>query len=77
MMYNLSAPSIQDEDLYFVFQILPRYDSKGNLKKAHIMHVSWSADHRVIEGATVARFSNLWKSYFEDPTTLINTDLNV
>ena len=57
--------------------MLPRYDSEGNLKEAHIMHVSWSADHRVIEGATVARFSNFWKSCFENPTTLISTDLNV
>ena len=38
------------------------------------MSVSWSADHRVIDGATVARFSNLWKSYLENPS-LMTLDL--
>ncbi|PVD23796.1 hypothetical protein C0Q70_17070 [Pomacea canaliculata] len=52
-------------------QILPRFDEKGNVVKAHIMNVSWTADHRVIDGATMARFSNRWKFYLEDPSTLI------
>ncbi|KAK7468189.1 hypothetical protein BaRGS_00036602 [Batillaria attramentaria] len=52
-------------------QTLPRFNEKGEVVKAHIMNVSWTADHRIIDGATVARFSNLWKSYLEDPTTLI------
>jgi len=66
---------MKDTPSMYPLQVLPKFDSEDNLKKAYIMHVSWSADHRVIEGATVARFSNLWKSYFENPTTLINTDL--
>ena len=54
-----------------VLQVLPRFDSQGQVTKAHIMHVTWSADHRVIDGATVARFSNLWKSYLENPASMI------
>ncbi|XP_060602359.1 lipoamide acyltransferase component of branched-chain alpha-keto acid dehydrogenase complex, mitochondrial-like [Ruditapes philippinarum] len=52
-------------------QALPRFDENDTVVKRHIMQVSWSADHRVIEGATMARFSNLWKSYLENPKTLI------
>ncbi|KAL4236857.1 hypothetical protein ACF0H5_005242 [Mactra antiquata] len=52
-------------------QALPRFDDEDNLVKRYIMQVSWSADHRVIEGATMARFSNLWKSYLENPTSMI------
>lgn len=52
-------------------QVLPRFDAEGNIKRAHVMCVSWSADHRIIDGAEVARFSNLWKSYLENPASMI------
>jgi 2-oxoisovalerate dehydrogenase E2 component (dihydrolipoyl transacylase) len=49
----------------------PRYDEKGSLVKVSIMQVSWTADHRVIDGATMARFSNAWIGYLEKPTTML------
>ncbi|XP_062308660.1 lipoamide acyltransferase component of branched-chain alpha-keto acid dehydrogenase complex, mitochondrial [Osmerus eperlanus] len=52
-------------------QILPRFNSAGDVAKAHIMNVSWSADHRIIDGATMCRFSNLWRSYLENPSTMV------
>lgn len=52
-------------------RVLPRYNSKGEVYPAHTMNISWSADHRLLDGATVARFSNLWKGYLEDPVKLI------
>eukprot|EP00123_Amoebidium_parasiticum_P012105 comp21122_c0_seq1/m.28547 comp21122_c0_seq1/g.28547 ORF comp21122_c0_seq1/g.28547 comp21122_c0_seq1/m.28547 type:complete len:506 (-) comp21122_c0_seq1:45-1562(-) len=52
-------------------QTLPRYDAKGNVYPASIVNVSWSGDHRVLDGATMARFSNLMKSYIENPETMI------
>uniref|UniRef100_A0A8B9CBF7 Dihydrolipoamide acetyltransferase component of pyruvate dehydrogenase complex n=1 Tax=Anser brachyrhynchus TaxID=132585 RepID=A0A8B9CBF7_9AVES len=52
-------------------QILPRFNGKGEVFKAQIMNVSWSADHRIIDGATMARFSNLWKSYLENPASML------
>jgi len=48
-------------------QTVPRFNAAGEVVKAHIMCVSWSADHRCIDGATVARFSNLMKEYLENP----------
>lgn len=58
-------------DLIMGHQVLPRFDHDSNVVKANIMQVSWSADHRVIDGATMARFSNLWKSYLENPSLMI------
>lgn len=48
-------------------RLLPRFDSAGNVLPAHIMNVSWSADHRVIDGVTMASFSNAWKKQLENP----------
>ncbi|EDO46141.1 predicted protein, partial [Nematostella vectensis] len=52
-------------------QVLPRFNSNGDVYKAHVMNVSWSADHRIIEGAVMCRFSNLWKSYLENPASMM------
>ena len=38
---------------------------------AHIMTVSWAADHRVVDGASMARFSNAWKRLLESPTLML------
>ncbi|KAG0241378.1 2-oxoacid dehydrogenases acyltransferase-domain-containing protein [Mortierella sp. GBAus27b] len=35
-----------------------------------VVNVSWSADHRVIDGATIARFSQVWKDVIENPFLL-------
>ena len=47
------------------------YSGGADIKPVTIMNISWSADHRVIDGATVARFSNLFKSYMENPSLMI------
>jgi len=52
-------------------QLLPRYDANKQLVPRNIIQFSWSADHRVIDGATMARFSNLVKNYLEKPSTLL------
>ncbi|GAC32789.1 dihydrolipoyllysine-residue acetyltransferase [Paraglaciecola polaris] len=53
-------------------QRLPRYDDKDQVVPVNIMHVSWSGDHRIIDGATMVRFNNLWKSYLEQPMTMLS-----
>merc|ERR1712146_251747 len=52
-------------------QLLPRYIKKDNgeleVAPRSIMNVSYGCDHRVLDGATIARFSNVWKSLVESP----------
>ena len=35
------------------------------------MNVSYSGDHRVIDGATVARFSEKVRGFIEDPNLML------
>ncbi len=51
-------------------QKLPRFDDDDNVITARVMQVSWAADHRIIDGATMARFSNLMKDYLEEPAVM-------
>jgi len=50
---------------------VPRYSADGSLLPCQVMNVSWSADHRCIDGATMARFSNIWKGYLENPSSML------
>jgi len=49
----------------------PIFKEDDQIVKAQIGYVSWSADHRVIDGATMARFAVLWKSFIENPYELM------
>eukprot|EP00471_Norrisiella_sphaerica_P011723 CAMPEP_0184494212 /NCGR_PEP_ID=MMETSP0113_2-20130426/28139_1 /TAXON_ID=91329 /ORGANISM="Norrisiella sphaerica, Strain BC52" /LENGTH=484 /DNA_ID=CAMNT_0026879869 /DNA_START=99 /DNA_END=1553 /DNA_ORIENTATION=+ len=53
------------------FQAKPKFDEDDEIVQTSVMNVSLSADHRVIDGATVARFSNLWKQYLEKPASML------
>ena len=52
-------------------QKLPRFDANNNVVSRSILTVSWSGDHRVIDGGTIARFNKLWKQYLEQPQTML------
>ena len=50
-------------------QRLPRFVSKDSLEvqEAKILPVSWAADHRYLDGATLARFHMTVQHLVEDP----------
>ncbi len=48
-------------------QQLPRYSLMGHIVPKRVFNVSWTADHRHVDGASVARFSNVFKDSIENP----------
>ncbi|XP_015191544.1 PREDICTED: lipoamide acyltransferase component of branched-chain alpha-keto acid dehydrogenase complex, mitochondrial [Polistes dominula] len=72
---NYTKPVIQPPQMvigaFGKVQKLPRFDDKDNVIVANIIAVSWAADHRVIDGVTMAKYSNLWKYYVEHPIELM------
>jgi 2-oxoisovalerate dehydrogenase E2 component (dihydrolipoyl transacylase) len=41
------------------------------LQKAEVVGLSWSADHRVVDGATMARMASIVQGYLEEPGAMI------
>lgn len=50
---------------------LPRYDAQDRLVRTPVMGVSWGADHRILDGAAVAKFFKDWKTYVENPSLIL------
>ncbi|GGF57049.1 dihydrolipoyllysine-residue acetyltransferase [Alteromonas lipolytica] len=71
-----ATPIINHPELAIValgkIQQLPRFDAQQNVVSQSIMQVSWSADHRVIDGATMVRFNNLWLDYLTNPLKMLS-----
>lgn len=49
----------------------PRYDSQERLVRTPVMNVSWAADHRILDGASLGRFFRDWKTYVENPSLIL------
>jgi 2-oxoisovalerate dehydrogenase E2 component (dihydrolipoyl transacylase) len=73
---TVATPIISKPEVAIValgkIQTLPRFNEKGEVEARKIMQISWSGDHRVIDGATMARFCNHWKAYLENPVTMLS-----
>jgi len=54
-------------------QRIPCVGTNDKIEAVDVMNVSWGADHRIVDGATLARFSNSWKGFIEQPTTIMLT----
>ena len=52
-------------------QQLPRFNEAGEVVTRNLMMVCWSADHRLIDGATMARFNRRWCQYLEQPERML------
>ncbi|KAJ0249634.1 Lipoamide acyltransferase component of branched-chain alpha-keto acid dehydrogenase complex [Hirschfeldia incana] len=50
---------------------VPKFKEDGSVYPASAMMVNIAADHRVLDGATVARFCCQWKEYIEKPELLM------
>ncbi|AQS35984.1 pyruvate/2-oxoglutarate dehydrogenase complex, dihydrolipoamide acyltransferase component [Shewanella psychrophila] len=72
---TVATPIINKPEVAIValgkMQILPRFNANGEVEARKIMQISWSGDHRVIDGGTIARFCNLWKLYLEHPQEML------
>lgn len=55
-------------------KVLPRFEgdpANGKIKPAIILPISFSADHRIVEGVELARFVTDWKRLLENPMSWI------
>jgi 2-oxoisovalerate dehydrogenase E2 component (dihydrolipoyl transacylase) len=72
---TVSTPVINKPEVAIVAlgktQRLPRFDEHDQVQAVNVMQISWSGDHRVIDGATMVRFNNVWKSYLENPLLML------
>jgi 2-oxoisovalerate dehydrogenase E2 component (dihydrolipoyl transacylase) len=50
---------------------IPAFDEAGHVVKKQVCNFSWSADHRVIDGATMARAAELVRGFVEDPDSMV------
>lgn len=50
---------------------VPAFDENDNVVKKQVCNFSWSADHRVIDGATMARAAEVVRSAVSDPDVML------
>ncbi|KAI9765279.1 MAG: hypothetical protein M1840_007478 [Geoglossum simile] len=50
---------------------VPAFDATGAVVPRTVVNMSWSADHRVVDGGTMARMANRVKQYIEEPELMI------
>lgn len=50
---------------------VPVFDEKGDVARGEMVNFSWSADHRVIDGATMARMGNRVRELIEAPELML------
>ena len=73
---TVATPIINKPEVAIValgkIQKLPRFNENDQVVARKIMQISWSGDHRIIDGASMARFCNTWKAYLENPISMLS-----
>lgn len=50
---------------------VPAFDENDNVVKKQVCNFSWSADHRVVDGATMARAADVVRRVVEEPDVMV------
>jgi 2-oxoisovalerate dehydrogenase E2 component (dihydrolipoyl transacylase) len=50
---------------------VPAFDEDGQVVEKLVCNFSWSADHRVIDGATMARAAEVVRGFVEEPDSMV------
>lgn len=50
---------------------VPAFDDAGQVTKSDLVNFSWSADHRIVDGATMARMGNRVRQFIESPELML------
>ncbi|KAJ6259464.1 hypothetical protein Dda_5101 [Drechslerella dactyloides] len=53
-------------------KVVPAFDKHGAVVPKTVVNFSWSADHRIVDGGTMARMASLVKRYCEEPELLVS-----
>ena len=69
------SPVIVDKEVSILgigrMRIVPAFDENDNVVKKHVTNFSWSADHRVVDGATMARAADVVRRVVEEPDIMV------
>lgn len=50
---------------------IPAFGEDGQIVKKEVMNFSWSADHRVVDGATMAKAAEVVRGFVEEPDMML------
>lgn len=69
------SPVIVDKEVAILgmgrMRKIPAFGEDGQLIEKQVCNFSWSADHRVIDGATMARAAEVVRGFVENPGTMV------
>lgn len=69
------SPVIVDKEVAILgigrMRTVPAFDENDNVVKKQVTNFSWSADHRVVDGATMARAADIVRSVVEEPDVMV------